>query len=87
VVVVVAVAAAIVVVIVVVVVVVAAEVVVVVVVVMVRAIIIIISTIRDNEKGTCILIAVVIPGDINVIKKVAEKILKYKDALIEIHCM
>jgi len=34
-------------------------------------------TIRDNEKGTCMLIAVAIPGDRNVIKKEAEKILKY----------
>jgi hypothetical protein len=35
--------------------------------------------IRDNENRTCILIAVAIPGDRNVIKKEAEKILKYKD--------
>jgi len=35
--------------------------------------------IRDNEKGTCTLIDVVISGDRNVIKKEAEKILKYKD--------
>jgi hypothetical protein len=35
--------------------------------------------IRDNEKGTCMLIDVAIPGDRNVIKKEAEKILKYKD--------
>jgi hypothetical protein len=39
---------------------------------------------RDNEKGTCILIDVAIPGDRNVIKKEAEKILKYKDLIIEI---
>jgi hypothetical protein len=35
--------------------------------------------IRHNEKGTCMLIDVPIPGDRNVIKKEAEKILKYKD--------
>ena len=35
--------------------------------------------IRDNEMGTCMLIDVVISGDRNVIKKEAEKILKYKD--------
>ena len=34
--------------------------------------------IRDNEKRTCMLIDVVISGDRNVIKKEAEKILKYK---------
>ena len=33
----------------------------------------------DNEKGTCMLIDVAISEDRNVIKKVAEKILKYKD--------
>ena len=32
--------------------------------------------IRDNEKGTCTLIDVAISGDINAIKKEAEKILK-----------
>ena len=40
--------------------------------------------IRDNEKGTCMLIDVVISGDRNVVKKEAEKILKYKDLTIEI---
>jgi hypothetical protein len=40
--------------------------------------------IRDNEKGTCMLIDVAIPGDRNVIKKEAEKILKYKDLIIKI---
>ena len=40
--------------------------------------------IRYNEKGTCILIDVTISGDRNVIKKEAEKILKYKDLTIEI---
>jgi hypothetical protein len=39
--------------------------------------------IRDNEKGTCMLIDVAIPGDRNVIKKEAEKIIKYKDLIIE----
>ena len=38
--------------------------------------------IRDNEKGTCVLIDVAIPADRNVIKKEAEKILKYKDLTI-----
>jgi hypothetical protein len=41
--------------------------------------------IRDNEKGTCVLIDVAISGDRNVINKEAEKILKYKDITIEIH--
>jgi hypothetical protein len=43
--------------------------------------------IHDNEKGTCMLIEVAISGDRNVIKKEAEKILKYKDLIIEIQCM
>jgi hypothetical protein len=43
--------------------------------------------IRDNEKRTCMLIDVAISGDRNVIKKEAEKILKYKDLTIEIQCM
>jgi hypothetical protein len=43
--------------------------------------------IQDNEKGTCMLIDVAIPGDRNVIKKEAEKILKYKDLTIEIQRM
>ena len=43
--------------------------------------------IRDNEKGTCMLIHVAISGDRNVIKKEAEKILKYKDLTIEIQRM
>jgi hypothetical protein len=38
--------------------------------------------IRDNEKGTCMLIDVAISGDRNMIKKEAEKILKYKDLTI-----
>jgi hypothetical protein len=36
-------------------------------------------TIRDNEKGTCLLIDVAIAGDRNVIWKEAEKILRYED--------
>jgi hypothetical protein len=40
-----------------------------------------------TKKGTCILIDVAIPGDRNVIKKEAEKILKYKDLTIEIQRM
>jgi len=40
--------------------------------------------IRDNEKGTCMLIEVAISGDRNVIKKEAEKTLKYQDLTIEI---
>jgi hypothetical protein len=43
--------------------------------------------IRDNEKRTCMLIGVPMPGDRNVIKKEAEKILKYKDLTIEIQRM
>jgi len=40
--------------------------------------------IRDNEKRTCMLIDVAISRDRNVIKKEAEKILKYKHLTIEI---
>ena len=43
--------------------------------------------IRVNEKGTCMLIDVAISGDRNVITKEAEKILKYKDLIIEIQRM
>jgi hypothetical protein len=43
--------------------------------------------IRDDEKRTCILIDVAISGERNVIKKEAEKILKYKDLVIEIQRM
>jgi len=43
--------------------------------------------IRDNENGTCMLIDAAITGDRNVIKKEAEKILKYKDLTIEIQRM
>ena len=41
----------------------------------------------DNEKRTCMLIDVANPRDRNVIKKEAEKILKYKDLTIEIQRM
>jgi len=44
-------------------------------------------TIRDSEKGTCMLIDVTISGDRNVIKKGAQKTLKYKDLTIEIYRM
>jgi len=43
--------------------------------------------IRDNEKGTCMLIDVAISGDRNVIKKEAEKLIKHKDLTIEIQRM
>jgi hypothetical protein len=43
--------------------------------------------IRENEKRTCMLIDVAIPGDRNVIKKEAEKILIYKYLAIEIQRM
>ena len=43
--------------------------------------------IRDNKKETCMLIDVAISRDRNVIKKEAEKILKYKDLTIEIQRM
>jgi hypothetical protein len=41
----------------------------------------------DNEKRTCMFIDVTISGDRNVIKKEAEKILKYKDLTTEIQRM
>jgi glycosylphosphatidylinositol transamidase (GPIT) subunit GPI8 len=44
-------------------------------------------TIRDNEKRTCILIDVAMSGDRNVIKKEAEKFLKYKDLTTDIQRM
>jgi len=43
--------------------------------------------IRYNEKGTCMLIDVAGSGDGDVIKKEAEKILKYKDLTVEIQRM
>jgi hypothetical protein len=41
----------------------------------------------DNKNGTCMLIDAEISGDRNVFKKAAEKILKYKDLVIEIQHM
>ena len=38
--------------------------------------------IRDNKKGTCVLIDVAAPGNRNVIKKDTEKILKCRDLII-----
>jgi hypothetical protein len=38
--------------------------------------------IHDNKQGTCMEIDVAIPRDRNVIKKEAEKNLKYKDFII-----
>jgi len=43
--------------------------------------------IPDNEKGTYMLIDIAISEDRNVIKKVADKIIKYKDLTIEIQRM
>ena len=43
--------------------------------------------INDNEKGTCMLIDVTISGDRNVVKKEAEKILKYTNLTIVIQPM
>jgi hypothetical protein len=43
--------------------------------------------ISDSESGTCMLIDVAISGDRNVIKKEADKILKYEDLTIEIQRM
>jgi hypothetical protein len=41
----------------------------------------------DNKQGTCMLIDHAIPGNKNVIKKAAEKMLKYKDLTTEIQHM
>ena len=43
--------------------------------------------IRDNVKGTCMLVDVAIFGDRNKIRKEAEKILKYNALNIEIQRM
>ena len=45
------------------------------------------SIIRDNEKGTCMLIDVAISGHRNVIKKEADKIKKCDNLTIEIQRM
>jgi len=42
------------------------------------------NIIHDNKKGTCMLIDVAIRGETNVIKKEAEKIVKYEDLITEI---
>jgi len=44
-------------------------------------------TARDNGKGSNVLIDAAIPGDRIVIKREAEKVLKYKDLIREIQCM
>ena len=41
--------------------------------------------ISDNKQGTCMSIYVAIPADRNVIRKEAEKIVKYKDLTVQIH--
>jgi len=41
----------------------------------------------DNKQGTCVSIDVAVPGDRNVIKTEAERILKYKDLTVEIQRM
>ena len=43
--------------------------------------------IRDNKQGTCMLIDVALPGDRNVIKREAERILICKDLIIGIQFM
>jgi len=43
--------------------------------------------IRDNKKRTCMLIGVAISGDRNVVKKEADKILKYTNLTIVIQPM
>jgi hypothetical protein len=45
------------------------------------------NIIRDNVKGTRVLTDVAISGVKNVIKKKAEKILKYKDLTVEVQRM
>jgi hypothetical protein len=42
---------------------------------------------KKKKKGTCVLIDSAISGDRNVIKKEAEKVLKYTDLIIEIQHM
>jgi len=43
--------------------------------------------IRDNEKGTCVLMDTAMSENTKVIKKEAEKILIYKDITKETECM
>jgi len=45
------------------------------------------DVINCNKKGTCMLIDTAIPRDRNLIKKEAEKILKYTYFITEIQCM
>jgi hypothetical protein len=45
------------------------------------------SIIRDNEKGTYVLMDGAISGDRNVIKKAAENILKYKHLIMAVQCV
>jgi hypothetical protein len=45
------------------------------------------SIIRNNKKGTWVSLDVAVPADRKVIKKEADKILKYKDLVTEIQCM
>ena len=45
------------------------------------------NVIRDNEKGTCMLIDVASLEDRNVITREAEKVLNYEDLTIEIRRM
>jgi hypothetical protein len=42
---------------------------------------------RHNQKGTCVLIDAEVSVDRGVMKKEAEKILKYKDLTIDSQCM
>jgi hypothetical protein len=45
------------------------------------------TIIRDNEKGTCMLIGIALPWSRNVIKKEVDKILKCKGLITEIQRM
>ena len=45
------------------------------------------SMMSDNKQGTCVSIDVAFPGDRNVIKTEAKRILKYKDLTVEIQRM
>jgi hypothetical protein len=45
------------------------------------------SIIRDNGRGTCVLIDGAISGDTNVIKNEAEKILKHKYLTVAVQCV
>ena len=43
--------------------------------------------IRDDKKGTCMSIDVAMSEDRKVVKKEVEKILKYKDLIVDIQSM